>query len=117
MASGARTCARCRTASVPGGKGGVAEIGAGGDGGVEAVVGNIAGAAIDDAEVVGGGGGGAIVDEEAVDGGGGGGAGAVLVSGVEVGIAGGVLVAVKGGPVKIGAVLPDEVAVEAGAGI
>ena len=123
MTSGARTCARCRTASVPGGDGGVAESGVVAGGGVEAVgkavgaVGNIAGAAIDDEDVVGGGGGGAIVDEDAVDGGGGGGAGAVLTSGVAVGIAGGVVVAVNGGPVKIGAVLPDEVAVEAGAGI
>ena len=123
MTSGARACARCRTASVPGGDGGVAESGVVAGGGVEAVgkavgaVGNIAGAAIDDEDAVGGGGGGAIVDEDAVGGSGGGGAGAVLTSGGDVVIAGGVVVAVNGGPVKTGTAPPDDVVVVGCAGI
>ena len=122
MTSGVRTGARCRTAKVPGGDGGVAESG-GVDGvGVEAggkavdAVGNIAGDATDAVDVVGGGGGGAIGEEDAVGGGGGGGAGAVLTIGGDV-IAGGVVVAVNGGPVKTGAALPDDVVVVGGAGI
>ena len=97
MAPCTRVGARCRTANVPVGDGGVAESGGvDGGGGVEAVgkavdaVGNIAGGAIDEEDVVGGGGGGAIVEEGAVGGGGGGGAGAVLTIGGDVVIAGGV---------------------------
>jgi hypothetical protein len=104
--------ARCRTAKVPGGDDGIAESGGvDGGGGVEAIggavdaVGNIAGGAIDEEDVVGGGGGGAIVEEDAVGGGGGGGAGAVLAIGGEVVIDGVVVVAVNGGPVKIGTAL------------
>jgi len=114
MAPCTRVGARCRTANVPVGDGGVAEsCGVDGGGGVEAVgkavdaVGNIAGGAIDEEDVVGGGGGGAIVEEDAVGGGGGGGAGAVLTIGGEVVIDGGVVVAVNGGPVKTGTALPD----------
>ena len=124
MAPCTRVGARCRTAKVPGGNGGVAESGGvDGGGGVEAggkavdAVGNIAGDAIDEEDVVGGGGGGAIVEEGAVGGGGGGGAGAVLAIGEEVVIDGGVVVAVNGGPVKMGTALPDEVVIVGCAGI
>ena len=120
MTSGASTGARCRTANVPGGDGGVPESDVGGVGAVGNVVGAvgvIAGAAIDEEDVGGGGGGGAIVEEDAVGGGGGGVAGAVLTIGGDVVIEGGVLVAVNGGPVKTGAALPDEAAVEIDAGI
>ena len=124
MAPCTRVGARCRTANVPVGDGGVAESGGvDGGGGVEAVgkavdaVGNIAGGAIDEEDVVGGGGGGAIVEEGAVGGGGGGGAGAVLTIGGEVVMGGGVVVAVNGGPVKTGTALPDEVVIVGCAGI